>query len=103
MSMHGTLAADVGEARESRLSNVSELGQRALLFFQPWRRRTLPDRADRRLLRLLSATSQGYANLYYAAAIRSMLQSWHNFFFVSYDPGGFVSVDKPPLGFWIQT
>jgi 4-amino-4-deoxy-L-arabinose transferase-like glycosyltransferase len=44
----------------------------------------------------------GYANLYYAAAIRSMLQSWHNFFFVSFDPGGFVSVDKPPLGFWIQ-
>ncbi len=44
----------------------------------------------------------GYANLYYAAAIRSMLQSWHNFYFVSFDPGGFVSVDKPPLGFWIQ-
>ena len=44
----------------------------------------------------------GYANLYYAAAIRSMLQSWHNFFFVSFDPAGFVSVDKPPLGFWIQ-
>jgi 4-amino-4-deoxy-L-arabinose transferase-like glycosyltransferase len=46
---------------------------------------------------------EGYANLYYAAAIRSMLQSWHNFFFVSFDPGGFVTVDKPPLGFWIQT
>jgi 4-amino-4-deoxy-L-arabinose transferase-like glycosyltransferase len=45
---------------------------------------------------------KGYANLYYAAAIRSMLQTWHNFFFVSFDPGGFVSVDKPPLGFWIQ-
>ena len=28
---------------------------------------------------------------------------WHNFFFVSFDPGGFVTVDKPPLGFWIQT
>ena len=41
MSMHGTLAADVGEARKSRLNNVSELGQRALLFFQPWRRRAL--------------------------------------------------------------
>jgi 4-amino-4-deoxy-L-arabinose transferase-like glycosyltransferase len=32
-----------------------------------------------------------------------MLQSWHNFFFVSFDPGGFVSIDKPPLGFWIET
>lgn len=43
-----------------------------------------------------------YPNLYYAAAIKSMLQNWHNFFFVSFDPGGFVTVDKPPLGFWIQ-
>jgi 4-amino-4-deoxy-L-arabinose transferase-like glycosyltransferase len=30
-----------------------------------------------------------------------MLDSWHNFFYVSYD-AGFVSVDKPPVGFWIQ-
>jgi 4-amino-4-deoxy-L-arabinose transferase-like glycosyltransferase len=45
---------------------------------------------------------EGFANLYYAAAIRSMLESWHNFFFNAFDPGGFVSVDKPPLGFWIQ-
>src|SRR5258707_4679535 len=44
----------------------------------------------------------GYANSYYAAGIRSMIDSWHNFFFVSFDPGGFVSIDKPPLGFWIQ-
>src|SRR6478672_2162484 len=44
----------------------------------------------------------GYGNQYYAAAVLSMLQSWHNLFFVSFDPGGFVSVDKPPLGFWIQ-
>lgn len=44
----------------------------------------------------------GFANLYYASAIRSMLDSWHNFFFVSFDPGGFVTIDKPPLGFWLQ-
>jgi 4-amino-4-deoxy-L-arabinose transferase-like glycosyltransferase len=44
----------------------------------------------------------GFGNTYYAAAVRSMLDSWHNFFFVSLDPGGFVSVDKPPLGFWLQ-
>jgi 4-amino-4-deoxy-L-arabinose transferase-like glycosyltransferase len=44
----------------------------------------------------------GFANLYYAAAIKSMLNSWHNFFFVAFDPGGFVSIDKPPLGFWLQ-
>jgi len=43
-----------------------------------------------------------YANLYYAAGVKSMLTSWHNFFFISFDPGGFVTVDKPPLGLWVQ-
>ena len=41
-------------------------------------------------------------NLYYAAAVRSMLTNWHAFFFAAFDPGGFVTVDKPPLGFWLQ-
>ncbi|GLV60241.1 hypothetical protein KDH_70610 [Dictyobacter sp. S3.2.2.5] len=45
----------------------------------------------------------GYGNAYYAAGVRSMADSWHNFFFVSFDPGGFVTIDKPPLGFWLQT
>jgi 4-amino-4-deoxy-L-arabinose transferase-like glycosyltransferase len=45
---------------------------------------------------------EGYGNLYYAATVKSMLTSWHNFFFASFDPGGFVTVDKPPLGFWVQ-
>lgn len=31
-----------------------------------------------------------------------MLTSWHNFFYASYDSGGFVAVDKPPLGLWVQ-
>jgi 4-amino-4-deoxy-L-arabinose transferase-like glycosyltransferase len=44
----------------------------------------------------------GYANTYYAGAVRSMLDSWHNFFFVSFDPGGLVSVDKPPLALWVE-
>ncbi len=43
-----------------------------------------------------------YGNTYYAAGVKSMLMNWHNFFFVSFDPGGFVTIDKPPLGFWIQ-
>ncbi|MCR4436888.1 MAG: glycosyltransferase family 39 protein [Clostridiales bacterium] len=46
--------------------------------------------------------NEGYANSYYSAAVKSMLTSWHNFFFVSLDPGGFVSVDKPALGLWLQ-
>ncbi len=45
---------------------------------------------------------EGYANSYYAAAVKSMSLSWHNFFFNSFDPGGFVTIDKPPLGFWFQ-
>jgi 4-amino-4-deoxy-L-arabinose transferase-like glycosyltransferase len=44
----------------------------------------------------------GFGNRFYAAGVRSMLDSWHNFFFVSFDPGGFVAIDKPPLGLWIQ-
>jgi 4-amino-4-deoxy-L-arabinose transferase-like glycosyltransferase len=52
-------------------------------------------------LNLSRLTSEGYGNIYYAATVKDMLASWHNFFFVSFD-AGFVSVDKPPLGFWIQ-
>jgi 4-amino-4-deoxy-L-arabinose transferase-like glycosyltransferase len=46
--------------------------------------------------------ADGLGNLYYTAAIKSMSLSWHNFFFASFDPGGFVSVDKPPVAFWLQ-
>jgi 4-amino-4-deoxy-L-arabinose transferase-like glycosyltransferase len=45
---------------------------------------------------------EGFANTYYAAAVRSMATNWHNFFFSSFDPGGFVTIDKPPVGFWSQ-
>ncbi|WVE39018.1 glycosyltransferase family 39 protein, partial [Priestia megaterium] len=44
-----------------------------------------------------------YANAYYTAAVKSMLQSFHNFFYASFDPGGYVTIDKPPVVFWIQT
>ncbi len=44
-----------------------------------------------------------YANAYYTSAVSSMLQNFHNFFFASFDPGGFVTVDKPPVAFWVQT
>jgi 4-amino-4-deoxy-L-arabinose transferase-like glycosyltransferase len=40
----------------------------------------------------------GYGNAYYAAAIRSMTQSWYNFFYISFRPGGVVSVDKSAAG-----
>jgi 4-amino-4-deoxy-L-arabinose transferase-like glycosyltransferase len=44
----------------------------------------------------------GYANVFYAAGVQSMLHSLHNFLFVSFDPGGLVSVDKPPIALWVQ-
>jgi 4-amino-4-deoxy-L-arabinose transferase-like glycosyltransferase len=53
-------------------------------------------------LRFYHLGETGVGNQYYAAAVKSMLQSWHNFFYVAFEPGGSVSVDKPPLGFWVQ-
>ena len=53
-------------------------------------------------LNIYKLNQEGYANAYYAATVKSMLVGLKNFFFVSFDPGGFVSVDKPPVGFWIQ-
>jgi 4-amino-4-deoxy-L-arabinose transferase-like glycosyltransferase len=44
----------------------------------------------------------GYANIFYSAGVTSMLRSLHNLLFVSFDPGGLVSVDKPPLALWVQ-
>ncbi|MFZ5857295.1 MAG: ArnT family glycosyltransferase [Chloroflexota bacterium] len=59
---------------------------------------------------ILSATlhfwdidSIGDSNAYYTAAVESMTQSWHNFFYAAAEPGGSVTVDKPPLGLQIET
>src|SRR5438309_2053581 len=49
-----------------------------------------------------SLAQNGYANVFYSAGVKSMLRSLHNFFFVSFDPGGLVSIDKPPLALWLQ-
>ncbi|MFQ3544174.1 glycosyltransferase family 39 protein [Halobacillus rhizosphaerae] len=44
-----------------------------------------------------------YANTYYTTAVASMMENFHNFFFASLDTAGSVTVDKPPVTFWIQT
>ena len=54
-------------------------------------------------LELLRLNRLGYGNTYYAAAVRSMLDNWKAFFFASFDAAGFVTVDKPPAGLWVQT
>jgi 4-amino-4-deoxy-L-arabinose transferase-like glycosyltransferase len=39
---------------------------------------------------------------YYAAAVRSMSVSWHDFIFGAFDPAGTVTVDKLPGALWVQ-
>ncbi len=40
--------------------------------------------------------------IYYAAAVRSMSMSWHDFVYGAFDPAGTVSVDKLPGALWVQ-
>ncbi|MFT9057339.1 MAG: glycosyltransferase family 39 protein, partial [Ethanoligenens sp.] len=54
------------------------------------------------LLSVWGIWNQGYSNEFYAAAVKSMTMNWKNFFFVSLDPGGWVTVDKPPVSLWAQ-
>jgi 4-amino-4-deoxy-L-arabinose transferase-like glycosyltransferase len=53
-------------------------------------------------LRVYNLQSVGNSNEYYTAAVKAMLQSFSNFFFAAAEPGGSVTVDKPPLGLWLQ-
>jgi 4-amino-4-deoxy-L-arabinose transferase-like glycosyltransferase len=53
-------------------------------------------------LRLWRLEANGFGTAYYAAGVRSALQGGGLFFYNAFDPAGFVSLDKPPLAFWIQ-
>jgi 4-amino-4-deoxy-L-arabinose transferase-like glycosyltransferase len=54
------------------------------------------------LLNTRNLSQNGYANIFYSAGVKSMLGSLHDFLFASFDPGGFITVDKPPLALWVQ-
>lgn len=54
------------------------------------------------VLELWHLDRSGIPNTFYGAAVLSMTQNLHAFFFNSLDSVGFVTIDKPPLGFWIQ-
>src|SRR2546421_441329 len=54
------------------------------------------------VLYLWALDQNSWANEYYSAAVRSMSTSWHNFLYDSFDPSGVMTVDKPPLGLWVQ-
>ncbi|MFN8111531.1 MAG: glycosyltransferase family 39 protein, partial [Thermoleophilia bacterium] len=53
-------------------------------------------------LGLWGLSRNSMASLYYSAAVRSMTESWSNFFFGSFDASGVMTVDKPPLALWVQ-
>jgi 4-amino-4-deoxy-L-arabinose transferase-like glycosyltransferase len=70
--------------------------------------RVWPRRGALVLIAALAGLSYGWAisqdtlEFYYAAAVRSMSMSWHNFIFGAFDPAGTVTLDKLPGAFWIQ-
>lgn len=47
-------------------------------------------------------SSNGMANTFYAAAVKSGTESWKAFLFGSIDPGSFITVDKPPASLWVM-
>jgi 4-amino-4-deoxy-L-arabinose transferase-like glycosyltransferase len=53
-------------------------------------------------LNLWGLSTNGWANTFYSAAVRSMTTSWHDFLFASLDKAGLMTVDKPPLALWVQ-
>src|SRR5262245_61643772 len=55
------------------------------------------------VLRLWRLDDNGFGTAYYAAGVRSALQGGGLLFYNAFDPAGFVSLDKPPLAFWIQS
>ncbi|WP_066268713.1 glycosyltransferase family 39 protein [Heyndrickxia acidicola] len=54
------------------------------------------------ILNFYKLGQEGIGNTFYSAAVKSMLDNWHNFFFNSFDPKGFITIDKPPVDFWFQ-
>src|SRR5262245_33328276 len=54
------------------------------------------------VLNLWALSRNGYANEYYAAAVKSMAGSWHAFLYGAFDAGSLQTVDKPPAALWVQ-
>jgi 4-amino-4-deoxy-L-arabinose transferase-like glycosyltransferase len=92
------------------LPSAQPLGGEPQARAAPWRRvRVLPQHIALTAVLALSAVlnvnhlaRNGYANTFYSAGVHSMLHSLHDFFFVSFDAGGLITIDKPPLGLWVQ-
>ncbi len=46
--------------------------------------------------------ASGWANSFYAAAVQAGTKSWKAFFFGSFDPSNFITVDKSPAALWVM-
>jgi len=93
----------------STISYAAPQRRRLALPAISWRALLLPHRLSLAAITLISIFcnfwslgQNGFGNLYYAATVKSMASNWHAFFFAAFDPAGFVTVDKPPVGFWLQ-
>ncbi|HEY5249100.1 MAG TPA: glycosyltransferase family 39 protein, partial [Dermatophilaceae bacterium] len=53
-------------------------------------------------LYLWNLSASGYANDYYAAAVKSGTESWKAWLFGSLDSGNSITVDKPPASLWVM-
>ena len=51
---------------------------------------------------LVDITANGYANDFYAAAVKSSTESWKAWLFASLDSSNAITVDKPPAAMWIM-
>src|SRR6266702_8666384 len=54
------------------------------------------------VLYLWDLTRNGWANDFYAAAVQAGTESWKAFFFGSFDPSNFITVDKTPGSLWVM-
>ena len=51
---------------------------------------------------LVGISGSGYANDFYAAAVKSSTESWKAWLFASLDSGNAITVDKPPVSIWVM-
>src|SRR4029078_1062235 len=54
------------------------------------------------VLYLWNLSASGYANDYYAAAVKAGTESWKAWLFGSLDSGNSITVDKPPASLWVM-
>lgn len=54
------------------------------------------------VLYLWDLSASGWANPFYAAAVKAGSQSWEAMFYGSVDKSNFITVDKPPASLWVM-